>query len=95
MQKRIAMIGLFGLALGVAANAQEAPMAGMNMGRPASQAAGMTDMMGAPGLVPFDIMAGQAGQWMIGYQFMYEEMDGLFEGRDSVSEASVLTQYKT
>lgn len=96
MQKRLAMIGLLGLALGVvAAQAQEAPMAGMTMGRPASQAASMTDMMGAPGLVPFDIMTGQAGQWMIGYQFMYEEMNGLLEGRDSVSEASVLTQYKT
>ena len=96
MKIRTAIIGLLGLALClVAAKAQEAPMAGMKMGRAASQAAGMTDMMGAPGLVPFDIMTGQAGQWMIGYQFMYEEMNGLLDGRDSVSEASVLTQYKT
>ncbi len=96
MQKRIAMIGLLGLTIGaLAVRAQEAPMAGMKTGRAASQASSMTDMMGAPGLVPFDIMTGQAGQWMVGYQFMYEEMDGLLDGRDSVSEPSVLTHYKT
>lgn len=47
----------------------------------ARQAAGsMTEMMGAPGLVPFDIMTGQAGKWMLGYQFMFEKMVGNLDG---------------
>lgn len=37
-------------------------------------------MMGAPGLVPFDIMTGQAGKWMLGYQFMFEKMVGNLDG---------------
>ena len=61
----------------------------------ARQAAGMTEMMGAPGLVPFDIMTGQAGKWMIGYQFMFEKMDGNLAGTDDISEASILRRFST
>ena len=52
------------------AQAEEAPVTSMEAGGGASQAArqaaSMTEMMGAPGLVPFDIMTGQAGKWMVG-----------------------------
>ncbi len=49
------------------------PAGGASQG--ARQAASMTEMMGAPGLVPFDVMTGQAGKWMVGYQFMLD-IDG-------------------
>jgi hypothetical protein len=72
---------------------EEPPMAGMKTGRAASQAASMTEMMGAPGLVPFDVMTGQAGQWMLGYQFMLEKLDGTLDGTHDISEAKVLERF--
>lgn len=72
---------------------EEPPMAGMKTGRAASQAASMTEMMGAPGLVPFDVMTGQAGQWMVGYQFMLEKLDGTLDGTHDISEAKVLERF--
>jgi hypothetical protein len=77
------------------AQAQEAPMAGMKTHGAASQAASMTEMMGAPGLIPFDIMAGQAEQWMVGYQFMIEKLDGNLVGTGDISEAAVLKRFFT
>ena len=77
------------------ARAGEDPMVGMNSGHAASRAAGMTEMMGAPGLVPFDVMTGQAGQWMIGYQFMYEKLNGNLDGTSEISEAKILERYLT
>jgi hypothetical protein len=53
----------------------------------------MTEMMGAPGLVPFDIMTGQAGKWMVGYQFMFEKMDGNLVGTGDISEANILQRF--
>jgi len=52
-------------------------------------------MMGAPGLVPFDVMTGQAGKWMIGYQVMFEKFDGILDGTDGISEAEVLNRFNT
>ena len=75
------------------AQAEDAPMASMKTGRAASQAASMTEMMGAPGLVPFDVMTGQAGQWMVGYQFMLEKLDGTLDGTHNISEAKVLERF--
>jgi len=76
---------------------EKTPMTGMKTGGGASQvarqAASMTEMMGAPGLVPFDIMAGQAGQWMVGYQFMVEKLDGNLAGTDDISEAEILNRF--
>lgn len=77
----------------LSAQAEDAPMASMKTGRAASQAASMTEMMGAPGLVPFDIMSGQAGQWMVGYQFMFEKLDGNLVGTDEISEAKILERF--
>jgi len=73
---------------------EKTPMTGMKTGG-ASQAASMTEMMGAPGLVPFEVMAGQAGQWMVGYQFMLEKLDGNLVGTDKISEAEVLNHFST
>jgi hypothetical protein len=76
-----------------------APMTGMNAGGAASQvarrAAGMTEMMGAPGLVPFDIMTGQAGKWMVGYQFMADKMDGNLAGTRNIREPEILKNFNT
>jgi hypothetical protein len=106
MTKRKAIIALLGLALGVLTvraqeppmsgmKPQEAPMTSMKPGNAAAHAAGMTEMMGAPGLVPFEIMTGQAGRWMVGYQFMNEELDGMLDGTDGASKASVLNRFAT
>ncbi|MDL2718289.1 MAG: hypothetical protein PT977_11075 [Acidobacteriota bacterium] len=81
-------------ALGVStAQVQEAPMTRMKTGRAASHAASMTDMMGAPGLLPFEIMTGQAGRWMVGYQFMFDKLDGILDGTNGISEATVLSRF--
>lgn len=53
----------------------------------------MRDLMGAP--LPFGIMIGEAEQWMVGYQVMYESMGGLLDGTTSVSNADVLTRFDT
>lgn len=86
------------LAIGEArAQTADSPMTSMETGGDASQAArqaaSMTEIMGAPGLVPFDIMTGQAGKWMIGYQFMFEKMDGNLVGIDEISEAKILDRF--
>lgn len=57
------------------------------------QAASMTEMMGAPGLVPFDIMSGQAGKWMVGYQFVLDRMAGNLSGTDKIGEESILQRF--
>lgn len=51
------------------------------------------EMMGAPGLAPFDLMTGKAGHWMISYQFMHESMDGNLDGTDEVSSAEILQDF--
>ena len=66
---------------------------GMKTGGAASQIPTMTEVMGDPGLVPFDIMSGQAGKWMVGYQFMFDRMDGNLIGTDNISEAQILKRY--
>ena len=50
-------------------------------------------MMGAPGLVPFDVMTGQAGKWMVGYQFMLESMDGSLVGTGGTTAARTLEHF--
>ena len=75
------------------ARADEEPMTSMKTGDTASRAASVTEMMGAPGLVPFEIMTGQAGKWMVGYQFMFERMDGNLVGSAHISEAKVLQRF--
>ena len=35
--------------------------------------------------MPFGIMTGDAGKWMVGYQFMHDKMDGSLVGTDDTS----------
>jgi hypothetical protein len=44
-------------------------------------------------LMPFGIMTGEAGKWMVGYQFMHEKMDGSLVGTDDISVAQILKQF--
>ena len=36
-------------------------------------------------LMPFGIMTGEAGKWMVSYQFMHEKMHGSLVGTDDIS----------
>ena len=74
------------------ASAGEQTMTG-DSAQPARRAASMTEMMGAPGLVPFDIMTGQSGKWMFGYQFMFERMNGNLAGSHDISETAILQRF--
>lgn len=58
-----------------------------------SQERHMRDLMGAP--LPFGIMIGEAEQWMVGYQGMYESLGGLRDGTTDISNADELTRYQT
>jgi hypothetical protein len=44
-------------------------------------------------LIPFGIMTGEAGKWMVGYQFMHEKMDGSLGGTDDISVSQILKQF--
>src|SRR5262249_54240082 len=44
-------------------------------------------------LIPFGIMTGEAGKWMVGYQFMHEKMDGSLVGTDDISVSEILKEF--
>ena len=44
-------------------------------------------------LMPFGIMTGEAGKWMVGYKFMHEKMDGSLVGTDDISVSQILKQF--
>ena len=44
-------------------------------------------------LMPFGIMTGEAGKWMVGYQFMHDEMDGSLVGTGDISISQILKQF--
>ncbi len=44
-------------------------------------------------LMPFGIMTGEAGKWMVGYQFTHEKMDGSLVGTDDISISQILKQF--
>ena len=50
-------------------------------------------MMGAP--LPFGIMIGRAEQWMVGYQYMAEKLNGLLDGTTAISQADALARFAT
>lgn len=59
-----------------------------------TQNTGMNDdMMRAAGLVPPGIMVGKAGRWMVGYQVMFDKMDGNLVGTNRISDAQVLDRF--
>ena len=44
-------------------------------------------------LMPFGIMTGEAGKWMVGYQFMHEKMDGSLVGTDDIIISQILKHF--
>jgi hypothetical protein len=44
-------------------------------------------------LMPFGIMTGDAGKWMVGYQFMHDDMDDSLVGTHSISTSQILKQF--
>ena len=44
-------------------------------------------------LMPFGTMTGEAGKWMVGYQFMHDKMDGSLVGADEISISQILKQF--
>ena len=72
----------------------EPDMTGMKSSSAASQHASMADdLMGAAGLVLPGSMVGKAGRWMVGYQVMFDKMDGNLVGTNRVSDAKVLERF--
>lgn len=47
----------------------------------------------ADGLQPPGIMIGHSGRWMVGYDFMFEAMDGNLDGTRKVSQSTILNKY--
>jgi hypothetical protein len=90
----LAMVALCASApLGVlTAQAGKPPMTGMDTTARRTNPA-MRGMMGAP--LPFGIMIGRAEQWMVGYQYMNEKLEGILDGTDVISEANVLSRFDT
>jgi Putative MetA-pathway of phenol degradation len=83
----------------VAANSAVAGASGTKHMRPAEPSlecnemiAGEMAMMNSC-LMPFGIMTGEAGKWMVGYQFMHEKMDGSLVGTDDISVSQILKQF--
>ena len=69
-------------------------MAGMKSRDASTQDTGMgDDMMGAAGLVPPGTMIGKAGRWMVGYQVMFDKMDGNIVGTKRITNAGVLQRF--
>jgi hypothetical protein len=68
-------------------------MSNMEMSGGNTQDPEMRDMMAAP--LPFGIMIGRTARWMVGYQFKYEQLDGMRVGSNRVSDASVLDNFAT
>jgi len=68
-------------------------MGGMAADTSAPPHSSMQAMMDAP--LPFGIMIGRAGKWMVGYQYMFEKLDGLLDGARGISQADVLTRFET
>lgn len=51
------------------------------------------DMMSNAGLIPSGIMIGEAKKWMVGYQGVFEKMDGNLVESNRISEAKILQQF--
>ncbi|MHB1948632.1 MAG: transporter [Gammaproteobacteria bacterium] len=75
------------------AEASQAPMTSMETGSGYSQDLDTRDTMGAHGLVPFGSMIGKAGKWMIGYQYVLEQMTGNLVGTNHISNSKILESF--
>ena len=54
---------------------------------------GMVGTMSAAGYMPPGIMVGQAGEWMLGYQAMFDHMSGNLTGTKSISNEKILERF--
>lgn len=45
------------------------------------------------GLLPPGVMLGHGGKWMVGYEYMYERMNGNLDGSDKISESRILESF--
>ena len=68
--------------------AQGAPQAGAMGGS-------MVGTMSGGGYMPPGIMVGQAGEWMLGYQFMFDDMAGNLVGTNRISNEKILERFAT
>ena len=88
---RIASAAL-ALVLSCAGSAQDAaepypviPLTPQATGAPTGHHAGL--------LLPPQVMLGHSGKWMLGYQFMYERMNGNLDGSDRMSTGRILESF--
>jgi hypothetical protein len=58
-----------------------------------AQGPAMKVLMGVP--LPFGIMVGRAEQWMVGYQYMFDNLNGILDGTNAISETDVLSRFQT
>ena len=54
---------------------------------------GMMGTMNHGGFLPPGIMVGKAGEWMVGYQFMFEDMKGNLVGTHRISNEKILERF--
>lgn len=57
--------------------------------------ASMVGTMSESGYMPPGIMVGRAGEWMLGYQFMFEKMSGNRIGTKRISNEKILESFAT
>ena len=88
MEKIITIIPILLLALAVRAQAPD--MSGMQT-KPMKGMGG--EMMRNAGLFPPGIMIGEAKRWMVGYQVMFDKMEGNLVGSSRISESKILQQF--
>jgi hypothetical protein len=51
------------------------------------------DMMMSGGFIPPGIMVGRAGEWMLGYQYMFDNMAGNLVGTSPISSEQILKRF--
>ena len=59
----------------------------------ADQGASMVGTMSEGGYMPPGIMVGRAGEWMLGYQFMFDKMSGNLFGTKRISNEKILDHF--
>lgn len=72
---------------------EQPPTTPMEVKGPSAERPGMGNMMGTAGLTPPGIMVGKAGRWMLGYEFLLDNMDGNLVGTDRISNAAILRRF--
>ena len=92
LRQNVFQLTIIGGAILASAAAPGRALAQGGMSGPA-QAPNMKVMMGVP--LPFGIMIGRAEQWMVGYQYMFDHLNGILDGANAISETDVLARFQT